>query len=606
MRLLRLAVLAIATLVSADANTTHESRNILPSTFKPAQHFRNVNLVRNINLEKSYARETINVVVENVDAQPQSEYYLPFEQSSLGRIGGLEVKDKKDPEKAGFLVDVVEVDPHGYGIEGRANIMTQTDDDSRSTQYYKITFPSALPSKEQLTLSITYYTLSALSPLPAQIAQTDKQYVLHAFSAYAPCAYTTSKQKTKLKLPGVDVPDATTLPAELNADGKEDPQKQGTTYTYGPYNELPAGAVQEVSVRYEFTKPLLHATLLERDIEVSHWGSNIALEERHWLHNRAATLKNHFSRVTYQQSAYYNPPTPALKEMRFPLTIGSMDPYFVDEIGNVSTSRFRSNIREANLELKPRYPMFGGWNYSFKVGWNNDLKGFVRRTKGASDQYVLKVPFFEGPKQAEGVEYERVVTRVILPEGAKNIHFETTVPLVSNATGLHPTFMDTIGRTTLTLTAINMVDEFRDRDLVVTYEYPFAARFRKPLVIFAGLLAVFAVSWVVGNLDVNVPKTRRTYCKGKECKKHTNHKVTQYKAGKASQYAQGKRRYDRKQSGYGGQTKPVFHKKAKTTKKVVLRLECTQCKTKAQLALKRCKHFELGGDKKTKGAALVF
>ncbi|KAK4892366.1 40s ribosomal protein L44e [Elasticomyces elasticus] len=105
---------------------------------------------------------------------------------------------------------------------------------------------------------------------------------------------------------------------------------------------------------------------------------------------------------------------------------------------------------------------------------------------------------------------------------------------------------------------------------------------------------------------VNVPKTRRTYCKGKDCKKHTNHKVTQYKAGKASQYAQGKRRYDRKQSGYGGQTKPVFHKKAKTTKKVVLRLECTQCKTKAQLALKRCKHFELGGDKKTKGAALVF
>ncbi|KAI9769538.1 MAG: 40s ribosomal protein L44e [Geoglossum simile] len=78
------------------------------------------------------------------------------------------------------------------------------------------------------------------------------------------------------------------------------------------------------------------------------------------------------------------------------------------------------------------------------------------------------------------------------------------------------------------------------------------------------------------------------------------------KAGKASLFAQGKRRYDRKQSGYGGQTKPVFHKKAKTTKKVVLRLECTVCKTKAQLALKRCKHFELGGDKKTKGAALVF
>src|SRR6195952_5533750 len=62
----------------------------------------------------------------------------------------------------------------------------------------------------------------------------------------------------------------------------------------------------------------------------------------------------------------------------------------------------------------------------------------------------------------------------------------------------------------------------------------------------------------------------------------------------ASLFAQGKRRYDRKQSGYGGQTEPVFHKKAKTTKKIVLRLECTNCKTKAQLALKRCNHFELG------------
>merc|ERR1712157_31695 len=105
---------------------------------------------------------------------------------------------------------------------------------------------------------------------------------------------------------------------------------------------------------------------------------------------------------------------------------------------------------------------------------------------------------------------------------------------------------------------------------------------------------------------VNVPKTRRTYCKGKDCKKHTQHKVTQYKAGKASLFAQGKRRYDRKQSGYGGQTKPVFHKKAKTTKKVVLRMECTECKYRKQVPLKRCKHFELGGEKKRKGQMIQF
>ena len=68
----------------------------------------------------------------------------------------------------------------------------------------------------------------------------------------------------------------------------------------------------------------------------------------------------------------------------------------------------------------------------------------------------------------------------------------------------------------------------------------------------------------------------------------------------------GKRRYDRKQSGFGGQTKPVFHKKAKTTKKIVLKMQCNTCKQYLQIPIKRTKHFELGGDTKTKGQALQY
>ena len=45
----------------------------------------------------------------------------------------------------------------------------------------------------------------------------------------------------------------------------------------------------------------------------------------------------------------------------------------------------------------------------------------------------------------------------------------------------------------------------------------------------------------------------------------------------------------------------VFHSlQAKTTKKIVLRMECTTCRKRKQITLKRCKHFELGGDKKRK------
>merc|ERR1711959_281553 len=57
---------------------------------------------------------------------------------------------------------------------------------------------------------------------------------------------------------------------------------------------------------------------------------------------------------------------------------------------------------------------------------------------------------------------------------------------------------------------------------------------------------------------VTVPKAKRTYCNGKKCKKHTMHKVTQYKTGKASLYAQGKRRYDRRsQEAHHAQGHPV-------------------------------------------------
>ena len=98
---------------------------------------------------------------------------------------------------------------------------------------------------------------------------------------------------------------------------------------------------------------------------------------------------------------------------------------------------------------------------------------------------------------------------------------------------------------------------------------------------------------------VNMPKTKKTYCRF-ACKKHTTHKVTQYKKGKESTKAKGRRRYDTKQKGFGGQKKPIFRKKAKTTKKVVLRLECSVCKRKSLYRIKRCKTFVLGGTGKVK------
>ena len=35
-------------------------------------------------------------------------------------------------------------------------------------------------------------------------------------------------------------------------------------------------------------------------------------------------------------------------------------------------------------------------------------------------------------------------------------------------------------------------------------------------------------------------------------------------------------------------------------------MECTECKYRKQIALKRCKHFELGGDKKRKVRTICY
>lgn len=64
--------------------------------------------------------------------------------------------------------------------------------------------------------------------------------------------------------------------------------------------------------------------------------------------------------------------------------------------------------------------------------------------------------------------------------------------------------------------------------------------------------------------------------------------------------------YARKQMTMDDQTKTIFPRNAKTTKKSVLQLECTKPNYKGILAKKRYKHFEVGGDKQRKRQMVPF
>lgn len=469
---------ALLSLLSFASPTLARSTTAKTATFTPAQVFKNVNLNHIISLERNYAKESINVIIENIDKQPQDAYYLPFTADQMSRVGGIEVKDRKDPKAGPFTVEAAEIDPNS------------------DLQYYKISLPEPLKAGAQQTIGISYYYLSAYNPLPAEIAQDDNQFLVYSFSAYAPSAYATSKQKTEVKAANGNIPDFTELPNKLT-------QKAGNKITYGPFDDKPAGALEPVEIRFEFTKPVNHVAELERDIEVSHWGGNVAFEERYTLYNRGANLSTLFNRVKYAQSAYYKPNTYALKELKFPLRAGSVDAYYTDVIGNISTSRFRQGNREAVLEIKPRYPVFGGWKFPFTIGWNSDAKNYVRKVSGNS--HVLKVPFLEGPQQAEGVEYQQIRVQILLPEGADNVKVFTSIPessITENSVGLVKTYLDTVGRTSVTLKARNLVDDFRGRDIIITYDYSFASSVRKPVMIFASFIAVVLAAWAVGQVDL--------------------------------------------------------------------------------------------------------
>ncbi len=181
------AVLSLLNLASASSGTASKSTSSvqLPSTFKPPQVFKNANLVHVVSVEKNFVKENINVLIENIDKEPQDQYFLPFTPDQLSRLGGLEVKDCKDASAGPFTAEVVEFDPTRYacastlGPSPGRRIVTDTGLPRRSeVQHFRITLPSPSRRAANETLGISYFLLKAYSPLP-RIRQAGRPSVPH-------------------------------------------------------------------------------------------------------------------------------------------------------------------------------------------------------------------------------------------------------------------------------------------------------------------------------------------------------------------------------------------------------------------------------------------
>lgn len=105
------------------------------------------------------------------------------------------------------------------------------------------------------------------------------------------------------------------------------------------------------------------------------------------------------------------------------LPAGIHSVYFYDTIGNVSTSHFRPtpSVRKGSnsnqysiLEMRPRYPLMGGWNYSFTLGWDSPLADYAG-WDAQSGKYVVGIPLMT---VIPDIVVDEAEIKIVLPEGA--------------------------------------------------------------------------------------------------------------------------------------------------------------------------------------------
>jgi oligosaccharyltransferase complex subunit alpha (ribophorin I) len=140
--------------------------------------------------------------------------------------------------------------------------------------------------------------------------------------------------------------------------------------------------------------------------------------------NNLNRLKGQFARIDYQSDAFFNRLRPQIiPSLALHLPPGIHSTYYYDLNGNVSTSRLRvspsvpkaaQGKQFSTLELRPRYPLMCGWNYTFTLGWDSPLADSAGYD-ASTGSYVLSVPV---QTVIPGAVVNEAEVKIIFPEGA--------------------------------------------------------------------------------------------------------------------------------------------------------------------------------------------
>ncbi|KAG0339984.1 proteasome regulatory particle base subunit [Podila horticola] len=458
-----LAVLLLATSQVATAEA--------PVSSVP-QIFRITNLLRTIDLTHSLVRETTSAAILNTGTEPRSEYYFPVYQSYSPHLALITAENRKTKES-------LEIEKDGQ----------YTND---QYQFYKIRLSPPLKAGEKMQVTVKSVLSNFIRPFPARIGQSEKQGFIYSGNAFALSAYSASKQKTTVQTPGKNMQiHARPVDSKLQVTNNE--------VVLGPFGKMDALVQDTLQIEYEMAGPVIHFREFRRDVEVTHWGSNLAVEDHYNFINRGAGLKGQYIRKGARRPPSSIEGGNPVKAFVVGIPKLARDIYYRDEIGNISTSNIHHLDKAISLSLQPRFPIFGGWNTTFYTGYNVPLDEFVHCVPD-TEKYILKMCLFDLIKESS---YDKVEVRVVLPEGSKNVKAHLPFVVDSIEYSISKTYMDSAGRSTVTITARNLVED-HVQELFVEYEYPESAYLIKPLAAMSMLMGIFLVSTFFSRLNFQI------------------------------------------------------------------------------------------------------
>uniref|UniRef100_A0A804P6I5 Dolichyl-diphosphooligosaccharide--protein glycosyltransferase subunit 1 n=1 Tax=Zea mays TaxID=4577 RepID=A0A804P6I5_MAIZE len=107
---------------------------------------------------------------------------------------------------------------------------------------------------------------------------------------------------------------------------------------------------------------------------------------------------------------------------------------------------------KTQLEIEPRFPLFGGWQTTFTVGYGLPLEDFVFYSER---KRFLNITF---GSPLEEILIEKLIVKVVLPEGSKDIEVSAPFP-TQQQQEVKYSHLDIVGRPVVVLEKPDVIPE---------------------------------------------------------------------------------------------------------------------------------------------------